>query len=218
MDTRTVAELRILTPGLDRRDLDPIEEPPVDDMTEALVEGACWRGNELDAAQVRQSYLIGVDLGDAAWRAVTVQGCRFERVDLSGARLDGLTLDRCEFIGCRMTGLQLINSTIRNVIVEDCRLDYASLVRVRATGAVAITGCSLDRARLDGCTLPGAAVTNCPMAAIELVDCVLRDADLRGSDLSTLSGLASLRGAVIGAEQLAPLAEILVRELSLRVR
>jgi len=214
MDTRTVGELRILAPDLDPRDLDDVTEPPEYELDEAKVDGADWAGLQLGGG-LRLSHLTGVSLAQATWRNATVYGCRFERVDFSGAQLAGLTVERCTFVGCRMTGVQVRDSTLKNVLFEDCRLDYASLTDVRATGSVGWVGCKLDNATLTKCQLPAVALRSCSLDTVEFRDCDLRGADLRGNDLSGTNGLSSLRGVRLAAGQLLELAAVAVRTLDI---
>jgi uncharacterized protein YjbI with pentapeptide repeats len=218
MDTRTVGDLKILTPDLDPGDLDPTADPPADALLEALVDGAYWLGLELDTARLRLSHLIRVNLADATWRRPTVYGCRFEQVDLSGARLAGATLERCEFIGCRLTGLQLSDTTLKNVIFENCRLDYATLTQVRSTGPTALLESNLDHATMTRCHLGQLVISRCRFDEVEFQDCDLRGADLRGTDLSTVCGISNLRGSIVTASQIDELAATLTRELTLTVR
>jgi uncharacterized protein YjbI with pentapeptide repeats len=218
MDTRKVGDLKILTPDLDPRDLDTVEEPPADELLEALVDGADWAALERDAARLRLSHLVRVNLANATWRRPTMYGCRFEQVDLSGARLGEATIERCEFIGCRLTGLQLTDTTLKNVIFEDCRLDYATLTQVRSTGPTALLECNLDHATMTRCQLGPVVISRCQFAEVELQDCDLRGADLRGTNLSTVTGISNLRGSVITASQIDELAATLTRELTLTVR
>jgi uncharacterized protein YjbI with pentapeptide repeats len=217
MGTRTFGDLAVLLPDLDPRDLDEVREPPVDELVEAKVDGADWGRVQLAGVPVRASHLLGVSLAGAGWRNGTVYGCRFERVDFSGARMSRLTIERCEFVGCRMTGLALHDSNLKNVVFDDCRLDYANLVAVRGTGAVGWTGCTLANAAFTNCQLPKAAVTDCRLTDLELVDCDLRGTDLRGNDLAGIRGLTSLRGTRIGGGQLTGLAALAATELDIAV-
>ncbi len=217
MNIRTVGDVRVLTPDLDPRDLDPVAEPPEDELVEALVDGAVWSGLALGVAGIRLSHLVNVTLTGADWRNTPLYGCRFERVDLSGARLAGVAIERCEFNGCRMTGVQLTDAVLKNVVFDGCRLDYAALTRVRVTGPVAMVECNLDNATLRRCQLPQTAISGCRLSQVELDECDLRGADLRDSDLSSLTGMSSLRGAVITGSQLGELAAALPRELDLTV-
>lgn len=50
MDTKTVGDLHVLTPGLDPRDLDDTTDPPGDELVEARVAGAAWSDASSSAA------------------------------------------------------------------------------------------------------------------------------------------------------------------------
>ncbi|MGC9665230.1 pentapeptide repeat-containing protein [Planosporangium sp. 12N6] len=217
METRSVGDLVILTPDLDPRDLDDTTDPPDDDLVEANVDGTDWSRLHLTGARVRLSHLAGVNLVEVAWRNVTFYGCRFERVDFSSARLTGMTVERCEFVGCRMTGLLLGETTLKNVIFEDCRLDYATLADVRATGPAAWTRCTLTETTMANCRLPSVAIRSCNLAGLVMDTCDLRQADLRDNDLSQVTGLASLHGVRLAQEQLPGLATSMLRELAIEM-
>jgi uncharacterized protein YjbI with pentapeptide repeats len=218
MDTRTVGELRILTPALDPRDLDAVTDVPQSDMHEARVEGQAWAGTQLVGARISHSELEGVDLSEARWRDVTLFGCRLKQVNLSSARFSGLTIERCEFVACRMTGVQFTETIFKNVLFEDCRLDYAVFSGVRTTGPVGLIGSNLTNAVLTHCRLTASSITGCRLADLELNDCSLRGTDLRGNDLSQLHGLLSLRGAIIDEVQLMELAAITVKDLDIKLK
>jgi len=218
MEPRTVGETRILLPDLDPRDLDQVTDQPDVDLVEAMVDGVSWTGLQLSGGRVSGSHLVDVDLSDAGWRNLVVYGCRFERVDFASARLHGVTLERCEFVGCRMTGLNLARSILKNVVFDDCRLDYATLTDTRTTGPVGLVGCNLTNAALARCELTRATLHECRLTEVELDGCDLHGTDLRGNELSGILGLLSLRGAVIAEDQLTALAVIAGRELELDVR
>lgn len=116
-----------------------------------------------------------------------------------------------------MSGTQLSESTLKHVVFENCRLDYATFNGVRAAAPVAWTDCNLDHAELTQCRLPGVAIRSCSLRDLELDDCDLRGADLRGSDLSQVSGLRSFREVRLAEDQVTGLATAMVRELGITV-
>jgi uncharacterized protein YjbI with pentapeptide repeats len=59
-----------------------------------------------------------------------------------------------------------------NVVFDGCRLDYAALTRVRATGPVALVDCDLDNATLRRCQLPKTAISGCRLGLVGLDDCL----------------------------------------------
>ncbi|MFI5840434.1 pentapeptide repeat-containing protein [Catenuloplanes sp. NPDC051500] len=210
-------EPRVVPYGIDPRDLDPVTEPPLEDLSDAFVSNVDWAGLELAGIRLTRCYLTDVELLEADWRNVRLTECVLERVDLSSAYLRGLTMDRCELIGCRLTGAQLFDGTLTDVTFEDCRLDFAVWEEVQATGPVSWVGCTLDKASLTRCRLTKAAFSDCRMKDLELADCDLEGADLRGNDLTGINGVPSLYGARIGRDQLADITALAVRDLNLTV-
>ncbi|MDR7280396.1 pentapeptide repeat-containing protein [Catenuloplanes atrovinosus] len=217
MESREGEELDILPPGLDLHDLDRVTEPPSADLTDAHVSAADWAGLELAGVRLTRCYLTDVELLEADWRNVRLTECVLDRVDLSSAYLRGLTIERCELIGCRLTGAQLFDATLRDVTFEDCRLDFAVWEAVVAKGPVTWVGSNLSKASLTRCRLTTATFTDCRLTDLELADCDLEGADLRGNDLSRINGVPSLYGARISRVQLADIAQLAVRDLSLDV-
>jgi len=218
MDTRTVGGLRVVIPDVDPADLDPVTEPPDDDLVDVRADGAVWPELELRGARFWGSLFTGVDLSGVVWRNGGLANCRLERVDLSGARFTGTTIERCELVGCRLTGVAFGDVSLKNVVFEDCRFDYANLNEVRVSGPTVFSGGTFGRAVLTACRLGGAVFTGCRFEETELHDCDLRGTNLTGTDLSGLTGLTSLTGAVLDPDQLVDLATIAVRDLGITVK
>jgi len=102
-----------------------------------------------------------------------------------------------------MTGVILTASTLKNVTVEECKLDQANL---RSANAVSLTASESDLRGAD-------------FGRAGLKDCALRQCRLDGADFSaasvssvrlhgsTLDGIQGVRGGfVIASDQLVPLA------------
>jgi uncharacterized protein YjbI with pentapeptide repeats len=217
MDTRTVHGTAILLPGLDPDDLTEVAEPPEgSELVEALVTDVPWTAWEAED-DISRSRFTGTGLVNAAFSPITIRGCRFERVDLSGSRWRDVTLERTVFQGCRLLGAHLTGVTAKDVIFEDCRLDYATLERFRTTGPTAFIDCTLAETTVARSAMPQAIFDGCRLTGTELIECDLHDTDLRGSDLSTVIGLLSLAGATVTPDQLAELINPLVHHLRLQV-
>ncbi|MGH3737172.1 MAG: pentapeptide repeat-containing protein [Micromonosporaceae bacterium] len=217
MQTRAIHDQRILLPDLDIDDLDPVEVPPRLDLADALITEGDWKRVQLASTKITRTRFDAVNMNAAVWDDVSVTGSIFDRVDLSSARLTSLTLDRCHLIGCQLTGLHLSMATLKNVIFENCRLDYATFNAVRTTGPVAFIGCTLTETSLTGCKLGQAVITGCQLNRLELHGCDLYGTDLRGNPLDTITGIDSLKGATLAPDQLADLTTAVLADLGLRV-
>ena len=81
---------------------------------------------------------------------------------------------------------------------------------------MAFVGCSFKEAEIIGSDLRDAVFDDCAFAA-DIKNTKMSGADLRGSDLSNLSGLASLHGAKVTEIQLRQLSEVMIRDLDLTI-
>lgn len=200
MDTRTIRRIAVTLPGDEPEDLDSYETVPADGATVAgaTISGDIWARATLTGVRVSRTWLVNADL--------------------SGTRIEVGAWDRVAARGCTLVGATLHGVSMRNVLFENCRLDYATLDKIRATGPVAFLGCSLTDTQLTGCQLPDAVFDGCRFANTQLDGTDLRGADLQGNDLAGLVGISSIEGATIGYEQLSALTSAVVRDFDLTIR
>lgn len=102
--------------------------------------------------------------------------------------------------------------------MENCRLDYAFLTEIKATGPVAFIGCSMTETTFTAGTFPRTVFEGCKLSGVTLNGPDLRGADFRGHDISGLNGGIALRGATLSPAQIPTLTELLLQELSIKVR
>ena len=200
METRTIRQTTVVLPCQEADDLEPCDAPPPN--------GTAISGRAVKADSWTRAILT----------SVTIARTRFTNADLSSARFDGVSWDRCSLRGCTLVGAHLEGGTLKNVIFENCRLDYATLSKIRATGPVAFLGCSMTETMINRCQFSGAVFDACKLTDTEFDSTDLRGADLRGNDLSNLVGVQSLRQTILSPGQLAGLTEATVRELALTLK
>lgn len=200
METRRLRDISAALPGEDPDDLDVLEVSPRpgDVVTDALIDDDLWVRADLAQVSLSRSWLINADLSSIRWEI--------------GA------IDRCLFRGCTLVGANLDQLTLKNVIFENCRLDYATLSQLRTTGPTLFIGCSLIEATLHQSSLTAAAFDGCKLAATHFDECDLKGADLRGNNLAAITGITSLRGARLSETQLAGLTEAIAKDLQLDLR
>jgi uncharacterized protein YjbI with pentapeptide repeats len=200
--TRTIRDLRITLPG--EEPADEFEEftrlPRARELiTEARITGETWCRASLDSFRLSRCWVRGADL--------------------TSTTVAKVELERCVFAGCTMIGTQWVGGiTLKNVIFENCRFDYATLANLRATGPVVFVGCSLAETSLDHCVLRSAVFDGCTLAGLSLEQCDLRGADLRSNDLTGIATPTALRGTVLSESQLPALLDGLVAELSITLK
>ena len=138
--------------------------------------------NELDPEQIDDALLETDGLIDVV----------LDHANLANLRARRAFLQRVELKGCRMTGIQLAESTLRDVLVENCRVDLAAF---RAT--------TFERVRFRGCQLQELDVAEAVFSAVVFEECDLSRADFSHARFR----LSEMRGCrldgVIAAERLA---------------
>jgi uncharacterized protein YjbI with pentapeptide repeats len=141
--------------------------------------------------------ITGSELGAARWNESKLTRVAIWDTKLLSATLDGLVLD--------------------DVLFENCKFDYTTFTKVRATGPVAFAGCNLTEATFTDCDLSNVVFSDCTLRLTEFGPGRYRGADLRGNDLTTLRGLTRLAKVRIDPGQQHDLAQALVSELDITV-
>jgi uncharacterized protein YjbI with pentapeptide repeats len=102
---------------------------------------------------------------------------------------------------------------MEHVVFTGCKLDFAALDQIRATGPVVFAGCSLREAELTGCDLAGSLFDGCDLHLTGFGPGSYRGCDLRGNDLSAVVGAGRLKRVIIDPAQTAQLGAALAAEL-----
>ncbi|MFD7089899.1 pentapeptide repeat-containing protein [Streptomyces sp. NPDC059896] len=217
MDTRTIRRTSVTLPALN--------EPGLYLSNVTSLEGGRGRVAEFHYADadLRDLDLADTHLMDGRITGLKAQRTRLEKLrvdsveftgcDLSSLQWTDSKLSRAVFRDCKLMGATLEDVTLDNVLFENCKLDYSTLTRVRATGPVIFSKCSLRETTLAAADLGAALIDDCDLRLTEFDGGKYRGLDLRGNDLSQLRGLASLKQIVIGHAQTLQLAEALAAEL-----
>lgn len=174
-------------------DPDWYEQLVAGDLTELRCEGLDVRRCHLKDAQ-----LTGSHLGRARFVDCVVEDC-----ELSGVHLDDAALTRVSFLRCRLSGAVFSAARWSDVTFTDCRLDGASLRMVQAEHS-RFHECILHQADLTGLVLAHGRFTDCDLTAADFSAARVTDADLRGSRLDGMRGIAGLQRPVLDPEQAVP--------------
>jgi uncharacterized protein YjbI with pentapeptide repeats len=211
-----VDQLTIRETGADLPVLDQ-DLQPVDSLGDSV------SGFEFGAASVRALDVGNVRLADGRIRAVraergsmtavVVRSVEFTGCELGGLRWAGGKISRTRFDACKLLGTRFENVTMDHVVFTGCKLDFAMFDQVRAIGPVIFDHCSLREAEFTGCVLAGALFDGCDLALAGFGPGRYRGCDLRGNDLSAVTGAHYLKRVIIDRAQLLQLAEALAAEL-----
>ena len=191
--------------------LEPNDEPLDDDSAWVEVE----RTADVVGADGAAPDVVDVEITASLLRGCSLSGARIERLRMTDVVLDG----------CDLSGADLYEADLTRVAFESCRLSGATLAKARLTD-VTFTGCKAEglnlrmvtgaRVTFDDTVLRDADLLSAAITDGRFLGCDLHDADvtkaklggvrLHRSQLDGLKGAEHLRGAVIDATQLVPLA------------
>lgn len=140
----------------------------------------------------------------------------FEDCELSASSMQEGSVGRTEFRQCRMSGVNFAGTQFRDVVFRECKLDHANL-----------RNCELERCLFVDCDLREASFNESTFTTTQIRDCNLQQGEfsyvkidgllLRGSQLHDLQGVGYLRNAVIGSDQVMPLAASLIMHAGIEI-
>jgi hypothetical protein len=173
-------------------------------------------GGVVGDGRIDDSILRNVDLSGAKLGPLTLARTVLQGVDLSNASLQQVVARRARLSSCRAIGLRLSVEYASELVVEDCRLDYAVVHLEKVKGGARFSGCSFREATIGG-DLSGVSFSDCDFVDTEFRAVRAARCDLRGSRIDSARGLLSLRGAMISAEQAVSASIVIAAEAGLVV-
>jgi uncharacterized protein YjbI with pentapeptide repeats len=176
--------------------------------------------------------LAGQVADDAAFLACRIERCGLDRVSMRRTRISeclladihAVSVDLADSVwrdslltGGRLGAMTASGATWTSVRVRGGKLDFVDLGRSRLLDVV-FEGCVIGELDLTGAQLRSVRFVACTVDELNVEGARLSEVDLTGATLRTLGGLGSLRGAIVGPEQLLDLAPLLAAHVGLEVR
>lgn len=178
----------------------------------------------------------GIDLSGQEADSVEFEQCRFRRATMAGVRLDNSSFTDClvensdwanartakaamvrvKLTTVRLTGLQWIDGVLRDVSFHECRIDLATF-RFTSFKDVAFTDCNLSRADFTNADLRGAQFTGCDLTGAQFAQADCAGARFTRCDLAGIGSVTNLRGATLGAHDLAALSYVFAGALGITI-
>jgi uncharacterized protein YjbI with pentapeptide repeats len=119
---------------------------------------------------------------------------RIENADLSNRRFLRSSIRRIELHLCRLTGVELAEATWNDVVLTECRADFAGFRHAKLSRVV-FRDCRLEEADFAGATLTDVTFDRCELRRASFASCRIERVELTGCALTELVGVESLRGA-----------------------
>ena len=212
----TIRKLSVDLPAFDRdTELDRV---PSLGGRGGLVCGFEFSRTRVPGLELADITLVDGKIGQIRADETSVTGTQVRSVEFTGCELRSLRwtggkVSRTRFADCQLAGARFEDITLNHVIFDGCKMDYATLSRIRAAGPVMFTGCSLREAEFAGCDLTGSLFSRCDLAQASFGAGRYTGCDLRENDLSAVTGIHSLKRVVLDRAQLLQLAQALAAEL-----
>lgn len=196
----------VTSPGLARGPVSHFEFSNVSARALTIKDTSLMEG-KIRFVRTEATSIIGSDARD-----VEISSC-----ELGSVRWAGGKISRTRFDACKLLGAKFENVVMEHVVFTDCKMDYTTLSRVRASGPVIFIRCSLREADFIGCDLTRSLLDDCDLTLANFEDGRYAGCDLRGNDLSALRGVRHLRRVTIDGAQLIQLARALAAELEINL-
>ena len=119
---------------------------------------------------------------------------RIEYADFSNQRFLGSSIRRTELHLCRLTGIEVAEAVWNDVVLTDCRADFAGFRHAKLTRVV-FRDCRLEEADFAAAGLTDVVFERCELRRASFAGCRLERVELSRCKLTELTGVASLRGA-----------------------
>lgn len=176
------------------------------DATEVIFDNTTWDEVVVDDCIFMQANLSKLQTLDV----------RVENTQFTAARCNDASLMRTVFTKCRLDGVDMSKSVLKEVTFRNCKLDLANF-RFAKLHRVRFEDCSLAEADFYSAELKGVEMRGCTLERTIFDTAKIASLDLRGSDIMSLSGWQSLKGATIDNTQLIQAAAHMALEIGIKV-
>lgn len=170
--------------------------------------------------------LVGATFSECEFNGVVANEAVLRSVRLLESRLSGMyapsldlaraTLRDVQISDSRMGAVDLYDAAIRSVAVTASKLTWANFRGAELRNMV-FTDCVFDELDLAGAAADRIAFRNCTATTLRVDQSRLRHVDLRGLSFTDISGLDSLKGAVLSSPQAVDLAPAFAAHLGVTV-
>ena len=161
------------------------------ELTGVDLDGTQLRGGRLVETRIARATAPTLRAARTTWRDVHVDASRFGAVETFDSEWKSVRVT-----GSKLSFVNLRSSTLRDVAFEHCVIDQLDLGQARA-----------ERVSFAGCTV----------GALLIDQATLSHVDLRGLDLTRISGVEFLRGAALSPTQVMELSHLFAEHLGIVV-
>lgn len=145
-----------------------------------------------------------------------VVDARVDNGDFSNTRALGSSLRRVELHLCRLTGIELADAVWSDIVLTECRADFAGLRHAKLERVV-FRDCRLEEADFGGAALTDVVFERCELRRASFAGARVERVQLVGCDLTELLGVEALRGARMPWNDVVQNAPLFAQAVGIRV-
>lgn len=186
-------------------------------LSEVCVNRADIRGAHVNSVSLSEVKMTGVIFAQAILERTSFVDGIFSKCDFTACKLPEASWQRVTMKNGRASGIQLQNSTLKNVLFEDCKMNLANFRFTKLKDAL-FKNCDLSEADFYNAQLENVSFENCLLNKTEFSASKLKKVDLRTSNITNIMGVENLGGAIIDNLQLMSLAPLLAAQHKIIVR
>ncbi len=153
---------------------------------------------------------------DAELKAEGLRDVVLANANLANRRGQGVLVERARLRGCRMTGIQLGESIVRDLVVEDSRVDLAAF-RMSRLERVVFRGCQLQELDLVEAQLSSVVFERCDLTGADFTNARFGRCEMRGCTLLDAVGIERLRGVAMPWDDIVGLAGQMAAAIGIRM-
>ncbi|MBH2007316.1 pentapeptide repeat-containing protein [Candidatus Saccharibacteria bacterium] len=188
-----------------------------DSITRVQINSEVLSSDDLDGKSITESVIKSTDLSGVDVSRFDISDCVLKDCSFTVTRLPESSWHRVSIDGGRCSGLQLNNSTLKNVIFTNSKLEFVNF-RFSKIEKVAFENCALDDVDFLEAQLKDVRFSNCTINNITFAQARMKNVDLSESTVEGIKGVNSLKGATISHEQLIQLSPYFATEAGIRVK
>lgn len=173
-------------------------------------------GREAAGAEIEACRYSNVSLSQSRLRRGLIRDVSFDRCDLANLRALDCSFTRVAITASRMTGLSWLDDDLRDVTIDGCRIDLSSF-RASKFDDVLFTGCRMEQADFADADLRGARFEGCDLTGAQFSGARMTGTRFAGCELTGISGVTSMRGAIITSAGAVAVAFILANALGITI-
>lgn len=194
-------------------DFRPLDEDLVEN---SRFTGEDWSDLDQTGATFDTCEIISPILDGVTWGKVRVVNSILGRVNCAQLQATDSSWERVSIENCRIGVLDLTEASLKNVEFIGCKIDYLN-VRGARLSDIGFKDCSLAELDATNAELTRISFTSTSLEHLLVPQAKLSEVHLSGAELSKITGVSYLRGAIINDQQMMQLAPIFAEELGIKI-